>query len=174
MPAELRMQVLRLQRRAWPDAQPHGHDPALRPLSMLLLLEAQVVCALDILSKDVHHEGEVYAASGLSAVVTDTARRGRGFGVQLVRAARAEIARRGADLGLFTCDPSLRRFYERAGWRILPGTVLIGGTPDDPLPSDRESKVTMGDFCSTRARNHAQAFIGARVALYSGEIDKLW
>ena len=129
---------------------------------------------LDLLSKGIVHRGEVYTAGGLSAVVTDPAHRGCGFGRHLVKVAREEIGRRGADIGMFTCDPSLRRFYEKAGWRLLTGTVLIGGTPDNPLPSDREHKITMGHFYSRRARNNAQAFIGARIALYPGEIDKLW
>ena len=174
VPTELRKQVLRLHREVWPDANPHNHDPALRPLSMLLLQEGRVLTALDILSKDVHHRGDVYAASGLSAVVTDPAQRGRGFGRHLVHAALEEIGRRRADLGLFTCDPPLRRFYEEAGWGILIGTVLIGGTRDQPLPSDREGKITMGHFYSLRARRHAQEFIRARIELYPGEIDKLW
>ena len=129
---------------------------------------------LDVLWKNVQHQGGVYLAGGLSAVVTDATQRGRGFGRQIVRAAREEIGTRGADLGLFTCDPPLQRFYELAGWRTLIGTVLVGGTPDRPLPSDREGKITMGYFYSTSARERADAFIGARIALYPGEIDKLW
>jgi aminoglycoside 2'-N-acetyltransferase I len=174
VPDELYEQVLRLHCEAWPDHGSHRHDPALRPLSMLLLREGRVVSALDILSKDVHHRGDVYAASGLSAVVTDCAQRGRGFGHHLVQAAYEEIGRRGADLGLFTCDPPLQPFYEEAGWRTLSGTVLVGGTPDHPFRSDHEGKITMGHFYSTRARSHAAAFMGAPIALYPGEIDKLW
>jgi len=174
VPAELRKQVLRLHAEAWPDLELHGHDPSLRPLSMLLLDEGRVVSALDILSKDIHHRREAYAASGLSSVVTDPAQRNHGFGRHLVQTACEEIGRRRADLGLFTCDPSLQRFYEKAGWRRLSGTVLIGGTPDQPLPSDRLGKITMGHFYSARASRDAQAFIGARIELYPGEIDKLW
>lgn len=174
VPEELREQVFALHREAWPDHEPHGHDPALLPLSMLLLEDGRVLSALDVLWKNVQHQGGVYLAGGLSAVVTDATQRGRGFGRQIVRAAREEIGTRGADLGLFTCDPPLQRFYELAGWRTLIGTVLVGGTPDRPLPSDREGKITMGYFYSTSARERADAFIGARIALYPGEIDKLW
>jgi GNAT superfamily N-acetyltransferase len=100
VPAGLRKQVLRLHREAWPELHPHGHDPALRPLSMLLLKDGLVVSALDILSKAIQHDGDVYAASGLSAVATDSAHRGRGFGRQLVLAAREEMGRRSTDHGL--------------------------------------------------------------------------
>ncbi len=80
----------------------------------------------------------------------------------------------GADLGIFTCDLDLRAFYERAGWRCLPGTVLVGGAPEAPFPSDQFDKVTMAAFFSRRAHDAADGFIGARVELYPGEIDKLW
>lgn len=174
LPAQLRKQVLRLHRDAWPELRPGGHDPALRPVSMLILHEGRVISALDVLSKEIAHRGELYAASGLSAVVTDSAYRRRGFGHRLVLAAREEIRRRGSDLALFTCDLPLQRFYERAGWKTLPGTVLIGGTPENPLPSDRAGKITLGYLYSARALHNAPAFIGARIGLYPGAIDKLW
>lgn len=178
MPRDLRAQVLALQNQAWPsdervEAGP-THDPALQPLSMLLLERRRVLAALDILSKEITHQGQRYAASGLSTVVTDEALRGKGYGRQLVEAARETIAASGADLGLFTCDVPLRTFYERAGWHVLEGTVLVGGTREAPFPSDQFEKVTMACFFSARAREHAQSFVGCRIELYPGEIDKLW
>jgi GNAT superfamily N-acetyltransferase len=175
---ELRRQVRNLHRRAWPDYKPvdggPAHDPALRPISMLLVDGGRVVAALDILSKDISHGGQVYAASGLSTVVTDERLRGRGYGGQLVEAAYTAIETSGVDLGIFTCDTPLQRFYERAEWRLLPGTVLVGGTPDSPFPSDQFDKVTIARFFSVRARHAQDTFVGARIALYPGEIDKLW
>ena len=46
-PGGLRAQALMLQRQAWPGAAP-GHDPALRPLSMLLVDDGVVLAALEI------------------------------------------------------------------------------------------------------------------------------
>ncbi|GAA3050511.1 hypothetical protein GCM10020000_34220 [Streptomyces olivoverticillatus] len=91
-------------------------------------------------------------------------------------AARTEIAERGADLGLFTCDRELRGFYEGAGWQVLEGTVLVGGTPQEPFPSDREGfdKVTVASFFTDRAKRDAEAFRGCRIELYPGVIDRLW
>ncbi len=178
VPLELRVQVVALQDQAWPAAEASGpapwHDQALRPVEMVLVDDGVVLAALDILSKEIEHGGERYAASGLSTVVTATDRRGQGHGSTLVRAAREAVARSGADLGIFTCDPPLREFYERCGWRVLKGTVLIGGTPDDPFPSDRFDKVTLAAFFSERAARAAASFVGARIALYSGAIDRLW
>jgi predicted N-acetyltransferase YhbS len=150
------------------------HDPALRPLSRLLVDDGTVVAALDVLSKDIVHAGESYAASGLATVVTDPSRRRRGHGLTLVEAARDAIGRRGADLAIFTCDRPLARFYERAGFETLAGTALIGGTREDPFPSDRFDKVTLARFFSGRARAAAADFVGARIELFPGRIDRLW
>ncbi|GAA1421654.1 GNAT family N-acetyltransferase [Catellatospora coxensis] len=198
-PAALRAQALALQAQAWPpptpaDVSPAGepgatglagadgsdadgdwHDPALDPVTMLLLDGGdRVLASLDVLSKSITHEGRGYHARGLSRVVTDTAYRGRGHGRRLVEHARDEISLSGADLGIFTCDRDLQGFYESAGWQLVPGAVLVGGTPDDPFPSDRFDKVTMAGFFSPTARRNAASFTGARIALHSGLIDRLW
>ncbi|BDM69493.1 N-acetyltransferase [Streptomyces nigrescens] len=183
-PAALRAQVLDLQRQAWPPAEPSPgphptltHDPALHPRSMLLVDDdGTVVAALDVLSKPLVHAGRRYRAGGLSTVVTRSAVRGRGYGRRLVAAARTAMADAGLDLGVFTCDRPLEPFYRSAGWRLLPGTHLIGGTPQCPLSSDRPpfDKVTMAAFFSAEARRHHVAFRHTRLALYPGTIDRLW
>jgi aminoglycoside 2'-N-acetyltransferase I len=178
LPAVLRDQVLALHQQAWPsfgDREPGPlHDPLLDPVAMLLVADGRVLAALHILSKRIEHAGSTYAASGLSTVVTDEAERGRGYGRRLVVAARDAIAASGADLGIFTCDRPLGPFYESAGWTILPGTVLVGGTPAAPFPSDQWDKVTLAAFFSERARRAAGRFAGVRIALYPGAFDKLW
>ncbi|QHC22905.1 GNAT family N-acetyltransferase [Streptomyces sp. GS7] len=182
-PSELRLQVREIQEQAWPSApgavappDAPAHDSALRPLSMLLVDDGTVLAALDILSKDIVHAGARFAAGGLSTVVTRRETRGRGHGRRLVAAARETMLARKLDLGLFTCDGPLQAFYESAGWRILPGAVLIGGTPHDPFPSDQAGfeKVTMADFFSSAAREAEASFHESRIELYPGEIDKLW
>jgi GNAT superfamily N-acetyltransferase len=181
VPHAMRVRVVALQDRAWPgdrasDAAP-WHDPALSPVSMVLLdNDDAVVAALDILSKHVSVAGAHLAASGLSAVVTDPDRRGEGHGTALCAAAREYIEASGADLGIFTCDRELLGFYVGAGWEHLEGTVLIGGTPDDPFPSDGDGfdKVALGGFFTTSARAARADVVGARVELYPGLIDRLW
>ncbi|MEU7642005.1 MULTISPECIES: GNAT family N-acetyltransferase [unclassified Streptomyces] len=182
-PVELRTQVGEIQEQAWPSEpgviprlDAPVHDPALRPRSMLLLADGTVLAALDILTKEITHAGRGYVAGGLSTVVTHREARGRGHGRRLVAAAREALATDAYDLGLFTCDRPLRAFYESAGWHHLPDTVLVGGTPQAPFPSDRPGfdKVTMADFFSPRARRDRASFRGSRIALHSGDIDKLW
>ena len=182
VPNGLRVQGLTLHAQAWPDPGGGGspgelggsHDPALRPVSMLLVEDDRVLAALDILSKDITHRGRRYAVSGLSTVVTDSAQRGKGYGRRLVLAAREAIRDSGADLGLFTSDRSLQTFYESAGWQVVPGAVLVGGTPDAPFPSDRFDKVTLASFFSRQAQEHAETFHHSRIELYPGDKDRLW
>ncbi|MGW7680278.1 GNAT family N-acetyltransferase [Kribbella sp. NPDC054772] len=178
VPRELRRQMLGLQDDAWPGSTtPMNalvHDPALDPLSMLLVDEGVVVAALDVLRKPLQHAGSTYLAGGLSTVVTRADRRGEGHGHRLVTAARSAMIERELDLAIFTCDRELGPFYGRAGFRILPGTVLVGGTEDDPFPSDQPGfdKVTVGAFFSPAVEQ--SDFHHARIGLYPGEIDKLW
>ncbi|MFI5695749.1 GNAT family N-acetyltransferase [Kribbella sp. NPDC051586] len=185
VPTDLRRQVHALQDDAWPAAPAPStpadssadalvHDPALDPLSMLLIDDGTVVAALDILHKTLDHAGNTFRAGGLSTVVTRKDRRGHGYGHRLVTAARAAMT--DLDLALFTCDRPLQPFYERAGFQLLPGTVLIGGTPDDPFPSDQPGfgKVTLAAFFTSAAEQAAPSFDNTRIALYPGAIDKLW
>jgi predicted N-acetyltransferase YhbS len=182
LPAGLKRQVRAIQQCEWPGVATDpvrapldlAHDPALRPLSLVLLVDGRVVAALDILSKELEHAGATFAASGLSTVITDPGQRRRGHGLALVRAARDRIASSGADLGIFTCDRPLAPFYEAAGFAVIPGAVLVGGTPDDPFPSDQWDKVVLASFFTGRARAAAPGFAGARIGLYPGTLDKLW
>ena len=52
--------------------------------------------------------------------------------------------------------------------------MLVGGTPEDPFPSDRFDKVTMAAFFTPRARRASARFTDTRIELYPGEIDRLW
>ncbi|WP_038490711.1 GNAT family N-acetyltransferase [Collimonas arenae] len=178
VPADLRLQVLKLQEIEWPTAEAIVlqtiHDPDLRPLSLILVADGRVLAALDILSKDIDHLNQRYAVSGLSCVVTSSDVRGKGYGRKLVVAARNEMEKSAADLSLFTCDRPLQNFYESCGWQVLTEAPLIGGTPDSPFPSDQFDKVTMAYFFSDKATRNAQAFNHCRIALYPGEVDRLW
>jgi aminoglycoside 2'-N-acetyltransferase I len=174
VPEPLRQQVLRLRAQAWPPDGEDFHDPALQPLSMLLVEDGELRSALDVLSTSIAHRGSSYEVSGLATVVTDQAHRGAGYGRRLVAAAKALIAGSGADLGLFTCDRPLQPFYESAGWTTLTEAVLVGGTREHPFPSDQFDKVTMAAFFSEPARSNAAQFEHCRIELYPGDVDKLW
>jgi len=180
MPTPLQDQARTIRDQAWPphpDKPDNATDPALDPLSMLLVdNQGVVVATLTILRKHIQHAGRPWYAAGLSAVATRKDRRGQGHGHELVVAARAAMVEMGLDLGNFTCDRLQRGFYEQAGWEELPGAVLIGGTREDPLPSDQPGfdKVTLAAFFSPSAMAHRSAFTNTHIALYSGTVDRLW
>ncbi|MGZ9930673.1 GNAT family N-acetyltransferase [Streptomyces sp. NC-S4] len=177
LPAGLARQVAELEDAAWPGAEP-GHDPALAPRALLLLAaDGTVAASLALLFKEIPLAGRAYRAAGLSAVVTRPALRGRGLGGRLVAAARAELAADPAvDLALFSCDRPLAAFYEAAGFDVLPGTVLVGGTPEDPLATDEPGfdKVVLAAFFTGDPDRDRAAFTGVRVPLHPGNTDRLW
>ncbi|MFJ6717419.1 MULTISPECIES: GNAT family N-acetyltransferase [unclassified Streptomyces] len=179
LPAGLAAQVEALEAAAWPGAG-SGHDPALAPRTVLLREGAgqgAVAACLTLLHKEIRLGGATYRAAGLSSVVTRPDLRGRGLGRRLVTAAREVLAADpGVDLALFSCDRELTPFYEAAGFERLPGTVLLGGTPDDPLPSDRPGfdKSVLAAFLTPHAAAARALFTGARVPLYPGTTDRLW
>ncbi len=178
VPGDLQMQVAALIDGAWPGLYSppgvHLHDPLLSPVSMLLVEQGKVLSSLVILSKRITHGGQDYAASGLSSVVTLEEARHKGHSRRLVMAAREFIRSQGKDLGIFTSDTYLRPFYESCGWQVLPNSVLIGGTADQPFASDQFDKVTFASFFTAKAVESAASFRNSRIALYPGLIDKLW
>ncbi|MFI9061716.1 GNAT family N-acetyltransferase [Streptomyces sp. NPDC053429] len=136
-----------------------------------------VGACLTLLRKEIRLAGATYRAAGLSAVVTRPELRGRGLGGRLVTAARELLAADPeVDVALFSCDRELTPFYEAAGFERLPGTVLLGGTPADPLPSDRpgfDKSVLAAFFTPDPAATRA-VFTAARIPLYPGPVDRLW
>ncbi|MFE7098634.1 GNAT family N-acetyltransferase, partial [Streptomyces erythrochromogenes] len=177
VPAAPAAQFAELEAEAWPGSTP-GHDPALAPRTLLLVdAEGTVAAALTLLHKGIPLAGRTYRAAGLSSVVTRSALRGQGHGGRLVAAARAELAADPAvDLALFSCDRALAAFYEAAGFEVLPGTVLVGGTPEDPLATDAPGfdKVVLAAFFSDDPDRDRATFTGVRVPLHPGSTDRLW
>lgn len=187
-PPALRRQVVESREQAWPRERPadpaqdgqaqdeQAQDPALRPLSMLLVEDGRVLASLDVPRKDLRHAGRWFAAGGLSAVVTRRGVRGRGHGGLLVAAARETMAAEGLDVAVFTCDRPLRGFYARAGFRPLPGAVLVGGNAEEPFPSDLPGfdKVVMADFLTPTGRRWRHTFPHSRIALHPGRPRSLW
>lgn len=179
LPGELARQVEGIEGRVWPGSR-FGHDPALRPRVLVLLDGDGVVGAsLALLYKEVACGGRVRRAAGLSGVVTRPEWSGRGLGGRLVAGARAVLdADPAVDLALFSCDRPLVPFYERAGFERLPGTVLVGGTPQEPLATDAPGfdKEVLGAFFAAGEEGGADraALTGSRVLLHPGAVDRLW
>ena len=86
------------------------------------------------------------------------------------------MAESDVDVGLFTCDRPLQRFYERAGWELVPGAVIVGGTPADPLRSDQTGfdKVVLAGFLTAAGERGRASFAHSEIELHPGPIDRLW
>jgi aminoglycoside 2'-N-acetyltransferase I len=114
-----------------------------------------VISQAGVVWKTVVHDGVAYATGGLTGVLTfpDFAR--KGFGTQVVEAATRHIAEAGADIGLSTCQPRLRSFYERAGWTPLPDATVVFGDARSPTAPN---ELVLMLFVSDKGRNGRQSF----------------
>lgn len=180
IPRDIKAQALALMRAEWPAAftgarteRESLHDLASNPTCMAVLVEGRLASYCGIVWKPIEHAGERYAAYGLSAVLTAPAVRRQGYGRRLIDAATRFMQDAGADIGVFTCDPPVRAFYEASGWTVLERTPLIGGTRAHPFPSDALGKCTLMRFFSEHAQEHRATFIGAPIYLDLAEGD-LW
>lgn len=153
-----------------------AHEPLANPTSMFMLDGDEVVATLEVLTLPLEYAGTSFIASGLSRVRTLPERQGEGIGLQLVRASYDLMRDAGSDLAIFTCDTPLHVFYELAGFERLVGTVLEGGSPGFPYPSDQPGfdKAVMAAFYTPHAQSFSDAFQHARIPLHPGEIDLLW
>jgi GNAT superfamily N-acetyltransferase len=176
----LRSQTLSALRAEWPSAfsaapveSTQLNDPALHAMIFSLVVDGHLASHASVPWKMIEHRGEAYTACALSGVLTLPSFRDKGYGEQLVRAATAFMEQDGADVGLFTCDPPLRTFYERCGWSLLEGAWLVGGTRARPFPSDTLGKLTFGRFISRRGQARKNDFAGTPIWLELREGD-LW
>jgi len=77
--------------------------------------------------------GVEYASGGLSAVLTYTWFRHRGFGSQVVTACNGEIDASNMDVAILWTDPETIPFYAQLGWEHLPTAVTVKGDPAAPV-----------------------------------------
>lgn len=179
-PASIREQIIDLMRREWPEAFGDADEavqwpdlPETSPTSLVLIEGGIVISHVAVPWKQIEHAGQTYRAFGLSEVMTAPAYRGKGYGLKLVKEALSFIEEQSPDIGVFTCDAPLIRFYAQGGWEHMQGTCLVGGTREKPFRSDTLGKATMMRFFSSKAQHSRSAFEGADVFLDLGE-RKLW
>ena len=169
----LRWDVAMLQHRAAPGFSsrpakpvPPEHDPTLDPLAFYLLAESRVVSYAAVLHKQVACDGETLGIAGLSCVATDPVYQRHGLGSRVVASATRYLEHSTIDMGIFTCDPGLRPFYERAGgWLAMPGVVLVGGSDEGGPSSVTLQKVVLMRLFSAKARDAADRLSRATINL---------
>jgi len=178
LPPALDARVLALLQAEYPGmfigrTQRSLNDPRTHPTLLLLMDGDDVISYLAIPSKIIQHAGREYKAYGLSSVITHPSFRRQGYGHTIVAAARGFIAASDADIGVFTCDPPLVDFYVGCGWSLMGGTWLVGGTRENPFPSNELDKCTLMGFFSEKARARRADFEGVAICLDLREGD-LW
>ncbi|MDJ1157924.1 hypothetical protein QNA08_06715 [Chelatococcus sp. SYSU_G07232] len=114
-------------------------------------------CYAGVVRTTIRHAGQSFAIAGPSCVATDPAYRGRGFATRAVAAATRSIEHSDRDVGIFTCDPPLARFYARAGaWPVVPHVVLVGSRDEGALDSTPLGKAGLMRLFSAKARAAAE------------------
>lgn len=169
----LRHAIALLQHRVAPDTVPPPsdptepeHDPMLDAMSFYLVDGRQVVSYAAVVHRQVAHDGTQLRLAGLSCVATDPEYQRRGLGARTVAAATRCIEDSNADIGIFTCDPPLARFYQRAGgWAVTPGIILLGSRHPDALSSAALGKAVLMHLISERARAMAADLHAATIDL---------
>jgi GNAT superfamily N-acetyltransferase len=131
---------------------PQLHDPSFDVLSFFVGEGDRVIAYAGVAMKRIKHAGEPLDIGGLSCVMIDPGYQRQGIGSKVVAAATRCIERSSLDVGVFTCDPPLARFYQRAGaWPVAPDVVLAGSHDEAALRSDRLNKVVLLRLLSERA-----------------------
>ena len=178
-PEAIRAQIIQLMRLEWPASFRPGvpewptEAAELNPVSFVLSISDLVVCHAAVVSKSIAHVGSQYLAFGICAMVTAPKFRRRGFGRLVFEDATKYMEQERADIGVFTCDEALQRFYECSGWSVSTRAPLIGGTRKKPFRSDELGKVTLLNLFSDRARAARKAIVSAPIQIELGE-GKLW
>lgn len=93
--------------------------------------------------------GVDYASGGLSAVLTYTWFRKRGYGRAVVVASNAEIDRSPMDVAILWTDIDTVPFYAALGWEHLPTAHTVAGDPAKPHHHEGEVMVR---FVSEKAK----------------------
>ncbi|WP_082423201.1 GNAT family N-acetyltransferase [Paenibacillus dakarensis] len=157
---ELRRQIAALQHRVWPDVCtapketiPDAHGKEFHARSFFIYADGKLASYAGVVCKTIMHEGKAFKIAGLSSVATDPEYQGRGLGSCTVSGATQWIEQTDTDFGIFTCEPSLARFYEQAGsWQVAPDVILVGSHDEDALSSNNLPVVVLMSLLSEKAK----------------------
>ncbi|MEN9659206.1 MAG: hypothetical protein RL571_2671 [Pseudomonadota bacterium] len=148
---QARRDIALLMHRVWPEPSPptmeglvpEEHDPALDALSCFIYRDNRLLSYAAVPHLTLTHAGQTFRMAALSCVATDPAYQRQGLSRLVVNAATRCIENSQADIGLFTCDPSLALFYAKAGWPAALGVELIGSQDVGALSSKELGKVVV-------------------------------
>jgi GNAT superfamily N-acetyltransferase len=88
--------------------------------------EGAALCHVGAVLREARWNERAVKVGGVGGVKTHPAARGRGFASAAIRRALDFFREQGdVDFGLLVCEPGLVPFYERLGWRMFPGDLLV-------------------------------------------------
>lgn len=88
--------------------------------------EGAALCYVGAVLREARWNDRAVKVGGIGGVKTHPAARGRGFAATAVRRALAFFHGQGdVDFGLLVCGQELVPFYERLGWRMFLGALLV-------------------------------------------------
>lgn len=166
-PDTLKRDIAVMLHRIWPDVSlireemfPEVHEKELNARSFYSYLDGKLVSYAGVVHKTIKHGGQTFNIAGLSCVATHPDYRSRGLGFHTVATATQWIEKQeDIDFGIFTCDPTLASFYNRAGaWRIAPDVVLIGNSDKDALSSESLDVVVLMRLFTSKSREQEEIF----------------
>jgi GNAT superfamily N-acetyltransferase len=134
------------------------------PVFIMLVEQDVLISHTEVVWKYLDHAGETYKAYGLSGVLTYPAFRNQGYGKRIVERGTAYIEASNADIAMFHCDKSLKKFYESCGWIPMETAVTYVGDKTDPRISN---ELLMMRFLSAHGKMSRSAF--ENIPFYFGE-----
>jgi aminoglycoside 2'-N-acetyltransferase I len=86
----------------------------------------QIVAAAGLLFRDGTVDEEPVRIGGISGVMTAPNMQGKGFGKAVIlHAHKILMSDHLVDFGLLFCEPKNIPFYEKLGWRVFAGIVMV-------------------------------------------------
>ena len=174
---KLKSQIIALEETAWPSAPEEEPIYPVQPntfvTAFVIIKEGKAIGQVAIRKQSFSHKGTSYLAYGISEMVTHPAYQKQGLGTQLLQKVATFIEGQKPDICIFTCRPELIPFYKKGGFWFCEKLFLVGGTPENPFPSQELGLCTMLRLYSKRAIINKAGFAQGEIFLNLGD-GQLW
>jgi len=96
-----------------------------------------------VVEREGAHDGQRVAIGGVGGIATHPEHRGKGYAAIGIGRAIDFLAANGADFALLVCRDELIAYYEKLGWRLFEGELIVSqfGEPE----VFRYNRVMVGD-----------------------------
>lgn len=130
MPEDLDNDIREGLRKTFPEddayfAKQRGWKSSMPEYSIVAQGDDRLVGHAGVVKRDILAGNETLTAGGIQNVFVIPEMKGSGLSGDLIRAATAEMARRGYDCGLLFCLPALEKVYAPMGWQHIAGRSIF-------------------------------------------------